>query len=154
MIWLFWAKFINSWQSCASFNFAYITMGKHCQHDIYSVGVLLAELIPFFDVHLMTAGGYLVCATPHTILHQSIWNFAGSFVMVCRYACVFGIFDNLIFDIFFSNFWGLNTIKVHYRWYLVCATPPTVLYWSILSFAGPFVMVCRCTCGFGILLSL
>ena len=89
--------------------------------------------------HLTTGGGYLVCATPHTVLYRSIWNFAGSFVMVCRCDVVwhyrqFNFFVTfLTFEL--SHLWGLNTIKVHYRRYFVRATPPTALYWSIWNFA-------------------
>ena len=52
--------------------------------------------------------------------------------MVYRHVCGFGIIINLIFVTFsifeISHFWGINTIKVHYRAYLVRATPPTVLH--------------------------
>ena len=49
--------------------------------------------------------------------------------MVYRCACGFCINVNLMFHFFFtfelSYFWGLNTIKVRYCGYLVCATPST-----------------------------
>ena len=32
--------------------------------------------------------GYLVSATPHTILYRSLWNFAHVFAMVWKWACV------------------------------------------------------------------
>ena len=35
------------------------------------------------------------------------------------------------FDFRTQPFWGLNTTKVHYRGYLVCTTPPTVLKFLI-----------------------
>ena len=52
------------------------------------------------------------------------------------------------------HFGGLNTIKVHYSGYFVCATPPTVLYRSIWNLAGSFVMVCRYACGFCTIVNL
>ena len=77
------------------------------------------------------------------------------FFMVFRYACDFGIIQcHFFFTFELSHFWDLNTIKMHYRWYLVCTTPPTVLYQSIWNFAGPYVMVCRCACGFGTITNL
>ena len=115
------------------------------------------ELEPFLGLNTikMHYRGYLVCAGP-TVLYWSIWNFVCPFVIVCRCAFGFGIVVNLILSLFrllnSSLFWGLNTIKMYHRGYLLCATPPTVLYWSVWNFAGTFVMVCRCACCFGIIL--
>ena len=110
----------------------------------------------FWLSFLVIDSGYLVCPTPHTVLYWLIWNFAGTFVMVCRCAYGFSIIFNSIFSSLFwllnSHFLGLNTILVHYCEYLVCANPPTVLYWSVWNFAGPFVMVCRHACAFGIII--
>ena len=44
--------------------------------------------------------GYLVSATPHTILYQSFWNFAHVFSMVWRCACGLDIILALIFVAF------------------------------------------------------
>ena len=121
---------LESWNSVYSIN---MKNKWTCIFSFFHLGFLY-RVIPLFRFrHLMTDDGYLVCATPYTVLYWPIWNFAGSFVMVCRYACDIGIVNNLIFVTFFffyfwtSHFWGLNTIKVHYSGYLVCATPPTVL---------------------------
>ena len=51
--------------------------------------------------------GYLVSATPHTILYQSIWNFAHVFSMVWRCAYGLDIILELIF-ITFSTLWTLS----------------------------------------------
>ena len=101
--------------------------------------------------------GYLVCATPPTFLYRSIWHFASPFVMVCKYAYGFGIIFDSIFITFFTfelnHFGGLNAIKVHYYGFIVCAPPPTVLYRSILNFAGHFIMVSRCVCVLSIIVN-
>ena len=52
--------------------------------------------------HLTIDDEYLVCAIPRTVLYQSIQNFAGSFVMVCRCAYGFGIIVNLFCVTFFD----------------------------------------------------
>ena len=54
-------------------------------------------VIPFldFDLWRQTVG------TLYPQLCADQVETVGSFVMVCRYACVFGIIVNLIFDIFF-----------------------------------------------------
>ena len=69
----------------------------------------------------------IVCLTPQIVLYQSILNFAGAFVTVCRCACSFGIINDLIFVTFFNfltyPFLGLKYIKEHHTGYLVCVTP-------------------------------
>ena len=51
--------------------------------------------------------GYLVSATPHTILYRSFWNFAHVFAMVWRCACGLDIILELIF-VTFSTLWTLS----------------------------------------------
>ena len=51
--------------------------------------------------------GYLVCATPHTILYQSFWNFAHIFSMVRRCAC--GL--HIILAFIFVTFSTLRTLS-------------------------------------------
>ena len=51
--------------------------------------------------------GYLVSATPHTILYRSFWNFVHVFAMVWRYACGLEIILELIF-VTFSTLWTLS----------------------------------------------
>ena len=50
--------------------------------------------------------GYLVSATPHTILYRSLWNFAYVFAMVWRCACGLDIILELI--VTFSTLWTLS----------------------------------------------
>ena len=51
--------------------------------------------------------GYLVSATPHTILNRSFWNFAHVFAMVWRCAHSLDIILELIF-VTFSTLWTLS----------------------------------------------
>ena len=51
--------------------------------------------------------GYLVSATPHTILYQSFCNFAHVFVMVWR--CAYGL--NIILELIFVPFSTLRTLS-------------------------------------------
>ena len=73
--------------------------------------------------------GYLVSATPHTILYWSLRNFAHVFAMVWRCAHGLDIILELIFNTF-STLWS--------------ATPHTILYQSFWNFAHVFSMVWRC----------
>ena len=51
--------------------------------------------------------GYLVSATPHTILYQSFWNFAHVFTMVWR--CAYGL--DIILAFIFVTFSTLRTLS-------------------------------------------
>ena len=51
--------------------------------------------------------GYLVSATPHTILYQSFWNFAHVFSMVWR--CAYGL--DMILAFIFVTFSTLRTLS-------------------------------------------
>ena len=51
--------------------------------------------------------GYLVSASPHTILYRSFWNFAHVFAMVWRCACGLDIILELIF-VPFTTLWTLS----------------------------------------------
>ena len=51
--------------------------------------------------------GYLVIATPHTILYRSFWNFAHVFSMVWRYAC--GL--DIVLVVIFLTFSTLRTLS-------------------------------------------
>ena len=66
--------------------------------------------------------GYLVWATPPTVLCRSFWNFTGVFAVVWRCACGLNIILRLFFIIFshfqFSHFSVLNIIKVFRYWVL------------------------------------
>ena len=103
--------------------------------------------------------GYIVSATPHTILHQSFWNFAHIFAMVWRYACCLDVILELIF-VTFSTLWTLSVFWPQILWkcrdsgYIVSATPHTIVYRSLWNFAHVFAMVWRCACGLDIILIL
>ena len=76
-----------------------------------------------FQAQILSKGidsGYLVCATPPTVLCQSFLNFVGVSVMVWRCACGLDIFLRLFLSLFrhfkLSHFWDTNTIKVYVYW--------------------------------------
>ena len=76
--------------------------------------------------------GYLVCASPPTVLYWFFWNFTGVLDMVWRYACGLDIILKLFFYHFFCYFnlgifLAFLLSKLMDTGYLVCATPPTVL---------------------------
>ena len=103
--------------------------------------------------------GYLVSATPHTILYWSFWNFVYVFAMVWRYAYGLDIILELIFVTFFHFvnfviFWPQILWKSRDSGYLVSATPHTILYQSLWNFAHVFAMVWRCARGLDIILDL
>ena len=56
--------------------------------------------------------GYLVSATPHTILYQSFWNFAHAFSMVWRYAYGLDIILALIFVTFCRTCFSMGELGV------------------------------------------
>ena len=59
--------------------------------------------LSFSDLRLyesVVTVGTFVSATPHTILYQSLWNFAYVFAMVWRCACGLDIILELIFATF------------------------------------------------------
>ena len=87
--------------------------------------------------------GYLVSATPHTILYRSFWNFTHVFAMVWRYACGLDIILELIFVTFFHFvnfviFWPQILWKCIDNGYLVSATPYTIPCLSLCNFAHLF----------------
>ena len=94
--------------------------------------------------------GYLVSATPHTILYRSLWNFA----------CIwFGYnpwinFCHFFHFVNFVIFWPQILWKCIDSGYLVSATPYTISCLSLCNFAHPFSMVWRCACGLDLILQL
>ena len=87
--------------------------------------------------------GYLVSATPHTILYQSFWNFVYVFAMVWRFAYGLDIILELIFVTFFHFvnfviFWPQILWKCIDSGYLVSATPYTISCLSLCNFAHLF----------------
>ena len=99
--------------------------------------------------------GYLVSATPHTILYQSFWNFAHVFSMVWRCARGLDIILTFIF-VTFSTLWTWVIFRHQCidSGYLVRATPHTILYQSFWNFAHVFSMVWRCAYDLDIVLAL
>ena len=57
--------------------------------------------------------GYLVSATPHTILYRSLWNFAHVFAMVWRYAWGLDMILELIFATFSSLTLSLSDLRFY-----------------------------------------
>ena len=102
--------------------------------------------------------GYLVSATPHTILYQSFWNFAHILhgLKICMWFeynpcinfCHFFHFENFVIS------WPQILWKCIDSGYLVSATPHTILYQSFWNFAHVFAIVRRCACGLDIILEL
>ena len=88
--------------------------------------------------------GYLVSATPHTVLYRSFWNFAHGFAIVWRYACGLDIILELMFCYFyhFVNFvivWPQILWKYIDSGYHVSQTPYTTSCLSLFNFAHLFV---------------
>ena len=110
--------------------------------------------------------GYLVSATPHTILYQSLWNFAHVFAMVWRCACGLDIILELIF-VTFSTLWTLSfltsdSMKVYrqcmkvYRQWLPCKRNSLYNFMPVFMqlFTSFFSMVWRCAYGLDLILQL
>ena len=103
--------------------------------------------------------GYLVCATPPTVLCRFFQNLIGVLFMVWRYACGLDIVLRFFFGHFFHKFnLAIFQAFLQSKWidsgYLVCATPPTVLCRFFRNFTDVFVMVWRYACGLDIVLKL
>ena len=82
-----------------------------------------------------------------TQLLLQFFNFAGVQVMVWRCAYVLGLFSRYFYQPF--PLFRLSFFQVRY---LVGATSPRVFHWSFWNCAYLFYMVCRCACGFGVIL--
>ena len=95
--------------------------------------------------------GYLVGATPTTVLYQFFGNFTGVLVMVWRHACSLDIILRLFFVTFsqveLSHFSVIiyNNVNGQGRGYLVGANP-TVLHRFFRNFTGVLVMAWRYAC--------
>ena len=95
-----------------------------------------------------TDSGYLVCATPPTILRQFFWNLKGAFFMVWRCACGFIIIILRLFCHFFNDV-NLDMFRPSmlsmplYVSCLVRAYTPTVLYSSFYTSACVYIMAGR-----------
>ena len=105
--------------------------------------------------------GYLVSATPHTILYRSLWNFAHVCAMVWRCAYGLDITLELIFSLFplceLCHFLTSDSMKVYRQW---LPYKHNSLYNSCLSlcnFAHLFfhgLKMCICACGLDLILQL
>ena len=83
--------------------------------------------------------GYLVSATPHTILYLSLWNFAHVFAMVWRCARDLDVILELIFVTFYTlwtlSFLTSDSMKVYRQW-LPCKRN------SLYNFMPVFMQLC------------
>ena len=103
--------------------------------------------------------GYLVSATPHTILYQSFLKLCTCFLHSLKMCMWFGYNPciNFCYIFHFANFvifWPQILWKCCDSGYLVSATPHTILYRSFWNFAHVFTMVWRCAYGLDIVLEL
>ena len=77
---------------------------RMCMWFGYNCEVIFCHFFHFVNLVIFWPqwidSGYLVSATPHTILYRSFWNFAHVFSMVWRYACGLDIILALIFVTF------------------------------------------------------
>ena len=87
--------------------------------------------------------GYLVSATPHTILYWSFWNFVHIFAMVWRYAFGLDIILELIF-VTFSTLWTLSFSDL--RFYESLETVGTLWAQLLINFIPIFMKLCTCFC--------
>ena len=74
-----------------------------CAFDIIFVFIFVTFFYLWtlsFSDHRYIDSGYLVIATPHTILYRSFWNFAHVFSGVCKSACALDIIFKFIFVTF------------------------------------------------------
>ena len=88
-----------------------------------------------------TDNGYLVSATPHTILYWSFWNFAHLFAMVWRCACGLDIileFLSLFPLCELLSFSDTDSMKVYRQW-VPCKRNSLYNFMPIFSFAHLFV---------------
>ena len=108
--------------------------------------------------------GYLVSATPHTILYQSFWNFA-FFSMVWRCAYGLDIILAFIFVTFCRTCFSMGDVGVQvsvqssvrssiFTLGVLWAQLLLVLYQSFWNFACVFIMVWGCACGLDIIVRL
>ena len=100
-------------------NFAgvfFMVWGCTCGLDII-VGLFFCYFFHFVNLVIFRCkcidSGYLVSATPHTILYQSFLNFAHVFSMVWRSACCLDIILALMF-VSFSSLWTLSFSDVRF----------------------------------------
>ena len=102
--------------------------------------------------------GYLVSATPHTILYQSLWNFAHVFAMFWRCAYGLDIILELIFVTFplceLCHFLTSDSMKVYRQW-LPCKRNSLYNFMPVfIQLHIFFCMVWRCACGLDLILQL
>ena len=84
---------------------------RMCMWFGYNCWIILFHFFYFVNLVIFRPqcidSGYLVSATPHTILYQSFWNFAHVFSMVLR--CAYGL--DIILAFIFVTFSTLRTLS-------------------------------------------
>ena len=140
---------------------------KICMWFGYSPKIFFGHFFHKFNLAIFQAflqskwidSGYLVCATPPTVLCWFFWNFTDVFFHGLKICMWFGYSPQIIFCHFFHKlnlaiFSSFSLSKSIDSEYLVFATPPTVLCRFFGNFTGDCVMVWRYACGLDIVLRL
>ena len=100
-----------------------------------------------------TDRGYLVGATPPTVLYRFFRNFAGVLAMVWRYAC--GLYIILrLFLLYITSTWGLSlfqhfspsVLPISYQCLNICSTFECKCSYMFIQFFMKHVCVCVCVC--------
>ena len=162
------------WVSCernSSYSFLLIFL-KLCRcflHDVrmcmwfgYNCWIIFYHFFHFVNLVIFRPqcidSGYLVSATPHTILYQSFWNFEHVFSNMKM--CIWFGYNPCIYFFYFFHFANFVIFWPQILWkccdsgYLVSTTPHTILYWSFWNFVHGFSTVWRCAYGLDIILEI
>ena len=125
-------------------NFADVFFMRLCMWFGYNCWIIFYHFFHFVNLVIFRPqcidSGYLVSATPHTILYQSFWNFAYVFSMVWR--CAYGL-DIILAFIFvtFSILWTLSFSDL--RFYENVVRVGT-LWAQLIQFILIFLKLCTC----------
>ena len=115
-------------------------------------------LFPALSLSMWMDRGYLVGATPPTVLYRLFWNFTGVLVLVWKYACGFDIILRLFLLLFsqveLSHFLGIIYNKVNGQGIPCGRNSSYILYRLFWNFTGVLVMAWRYACGFDLILRL
>ena len=135
---------------------------RMCTRFGYNCYIIFCHFFHFVNLVIFRPqfldSGYLVSATPHTMLYRSFWNFAHVFSMVwmvhvvwinlCITSCYFFHF------VTFVVFWPQILWKCIDGGYLFSATFLTILCRYVWNFALVLSMVWRCAWDLNIILEL
>ena len=95
------------WKLCMCFRHGM----RMCMWFGYNCEIIFCHFFHFVNLVIFWPqwidSGYLVSATPHTILYRSFWNFAHVFSMVWR--CAYGL--DIILALIFVTFSTLRTLS-------------------------------------------